>query len=99
MSKIIATAAIRGAHYYMTQAQQQLSLAIEERGPDARIAYPNTGYFLPLILAMLGKKVEKLKDCQEALEEMQILLPEVPSESLWLPYLGSSNAPVHRVYG
>ena len=90
MSKIIATAAIRGAHYYMTQAQEQLSRAIEERGPDARIAYPNTGYYLPLILAMLGKKVEKLKDCQEALEEMQILLPEVPSDSLWLPYLGSA---------
>jgi acetyl-CoA synthase len=90
MSKIIASAAIRGAHYYMTLAQQQLSQAIEQRGPEARIAYPNTGYHLPLILAMLGKKVEKLKECQEALDEMKILLPEVPSESLWLPYLGSA---------
>jgi acetyl-CoA synthase len=90
MSKIIASAAIRGAHYYMTLAQQQLNQAIEKHGPEARVAYPNTGYYLPLILAMLGKRVEKLKDCQEALDEMQILLPEVPSDSLWLPYLGSA---------
>jgi acetyl-CoA synthase len=90
MSKIIASAAIRGAHHYMTQAQEQLSRAIAQHGPEARIAYPNTAYYLPLILAMLGKKIEKLKDCQEALDEMKILLPEVPSDSLWLPYLGSA---------
>jgi acetyl-CoA synthase len=90
MSKIIASAAIRGAHYYMTQAQEQLSRAIARHGPEARVAYPNTAYYLPLILAMLGKKVDKLKDCQEALDEMKILLPEVPSDSLWLPYLGSA---------
>jgi acetyl-CoA synthase len=90
MSKIIASAAIRGAHYYMTLARQQLSQAIEQHGPEARVAYPNTAYNLPLILAILGKKVEKLNDCQDALDEVQILLPEVPSASLWLPYLGST---------
>ncbi len=90
MSKIIATAAIRGAHYYMSEAQQQLNRAIESRGPQARIGFPNTAYHLPLILALLGKKVETLKDCLDALGEMQILLPEVPSDSLWLPYLGSA---------
>jgi len=90
MSKIIASAAIRGAHHYMSLAREQLSQAIDKRGPEARIAFPNTAYYLPLILALLGRKVEKLKDCQGALEEMQILLPEVPSESLWLPYLGST---------
>ena len=90
MSKIIATAAIRGAHYYVTQAQQQLSRAIESHGPEGRVAFPNTAYYLPLILAMLGKKVETLKGCQEALAEAQALLPEVPTESLWLPYLGSA---------
>ena len=90
MSKIIATAAIRGAHYYMNLAQQQLDEAVEKHGPEARIAYPNTAYYLPLILALLGKKVERLKDCQQSLDEMRILLPEIPSESLWLPYLGST---------
>ena len=90
MSKIIASAAIRGAHYYVTQAQQQLSLAIESHGPDARVGFPNTAYYLPLILAMLGRKVETLKDCQEALAEAETLLPEVPTQSLWLPYLGSA---------
>ena len=90
MSKIIATAAIRGAHYYMSEAQRQLDRAIASQGPQTRIAYPNTAYYLPLILALLGKKVETLKDCQDALDEMKILLPEVPTERLWLPYLGSA---------
>jgi len=90
MSKIIATAAIRGAHYYVSQAQQQLSRAIETHGPEARVGFPNTAYYLPLILAVLGKKVETLKGCREALAEAQVLLPEVPTASLWLPYLGSA---------
>ena len=90
MSKIIASAAIRGAHYYVTQAQQQLDRAIESRGPDTRVGFPNTAYYLPLILAMLGKKVDTLKGCQEVLVEAQSLLPEVPTENLWLPYLGSA---------
>jgi acetyl-CoA synthase len=90
MSKIIATAAIRGAHYYMLEAQRQLDRAIASQGPQTRIGYPNTAYYLPLILALLGKKVETLKDCQDSLDEMKILLPEVPTENLWLPYLGSA---------
>ncbi len=90
MSKIIASAAIRGAHYYMSVAQQQLARAIELQGPQTRIGFPNTAYHLPLILALLGKKVDTLKDCEDALAEAQILLPEVPSEALWLPYLGSA---------
>ena len=90
MSRIIATAAIRGAHYYMSLAQQQLTQAIERHGAEARVGYPNTAYYLPLILALFGKKVETLKDCRDVLGEAQILLSEVPPESLWLPYLGSA---------
>ena len=61
MSRIIATAAIRGAHYYMSQAETHLGKAIEEHGADAPVGFPNTAYFLPLILALYGKKVETLK--------------------------------------
>ncbi|MFB3902255.1 MAG: acetyl-CoA decarbonylase/synthase complex subunit alpha/beta [Acidobacteriota bacterium] len=90
MSKIIASAAIRGAHFYVSKAEENLKAAIEAHGPDARVAYPNTAYYLPLILALLGLKVETLKQCGQALSEARLLLPSVPTDRLWLPYLGSA---------
>ena len=90
MSRIIATAAIRGAHHYMSLAERQLADAIERHGATARVGFPNTGYYLPLILALFGRKVETLKDCQETLVEANGLVADVPSNSLWLPYLGST---------
>ncbi len=90
MSKIIATAAIRGAHSIYKQAEESLAKAIETKGKDAPVAYPNTAYYLPIMLLFLGQKVEKIGDLEESLQEAKKLLPEVPSENLWLPYLGDT---------
>lgn len=90
MSKIIATAAIRGAHKYVSEAETKLKEAIESYKPDKKVGFPNTAYYLPLILAMLGLKVETLKDCQEALNHAKSLLPPLPTDKLWLPYLGDA---------
>jgi acetyl-CoA synthase len=90
MSRIIASAAIRGAHYYVSRARERVDHEIQARGAEAHVGFPNTAYCLPLVLALFGKRVETLKDCRDVLGEAQILLPEVPSESLWLPYLGSA---------
>lgn len=90
MSKIIASAAVRGAHKYVTEAETKLKEAIETYKPEKKVGFPNTAYHLPLILALLGLRVETLKDCQEALSHAKDLLPPVPEESLWLPYLGNA---------
>ena len=90
MSKIIATAAIRGAHKYYSEAETKLQQAIETYKPEKKIAFPNTAYHLPLILALLGLKVETLRDCQDALEHARSLLAPIPADSLWLPYLGDA---------
>jgi acetyl-CoA synthase len=90
MSKIIASAAIRGAHKYVAEAEQKLAEAIETYKPEKKVGFPNTAYHLPLILALLGLKVETLKDCQEALKYAKELLPPLPDEQLWLPYLGDA---------
>jgi acetyl-CoA synthase len=90
MSKIIASAAIRGAHKYYSEAESKLKQAIETYKPEKKVAFPNTAYHLPLILALLGLKVETLKDCQEALGHARSLLPPIPADSLWLPYLGDA---------
>ena len=90
MSKIIATAAIRGAHKLVAVAEENLAKAIEKHGKDAELAYPNTAYFLPIMLLFLGQKVSKLGDLEESLQEAKNLLGEVPSDNLWLPYLGET---------
>ena len=90
MSKIIATAAIRGAHKLVEQAEQNLAKAIEEKGRDHPAAYPDTAYFLPIMLLFLGQKVQKLGDLEESMQEARKLLGRVPTDDLWLPYLGET---------
>ncbi|MBI5395653.1 MAG: CO dehydrogenase/CO-methylating acetyl-CoA synthase complex subunit beta [Verrucomicrobia bacterium] len=90
MSKIIASAAIRGAHKLVRQAEESLAKAIAAKGKDAKIEYPNTAYYLPIMLLFLGQKVEKLGDLEESLQEARKLLHPEPSDELWLPYLGDA---------
>ena len=90
MSKIIATAAIRGAHAMVARAEQALAEAIELKGKDAAAEYPNTAYYLPIMYLFLGQKVQKLGDLSESLQEARKLLGQIPSKSLWLPYLGET---------
>ena len=90
MSRIIATAAIRGAHAYMEKARTQLQQAVETFGPDKKAEFPNTAYYLPLTLALTGLEVTTLSDAQKTLEQAEQLLPPVPQGSMWLPYLGNA---------
>jgi acetyl-CoA synthase len=89
MSKIIASAAIRGAHKIVNQAEQILAKAIEQKGKDCKVEFPNTGYYIPIIYSMTGRVVEKLADFEIVLaEEIKPLLPQPVDDNLWLPYLG-----------
>ncbi len=88
MSKLIATRAIRGAYKLVERAERELKKAIEEKGPETKVEFPNTGYYLPISYGILGLKVQKLKDLLLLLEEAKKLLPPLPNEKLWLPYLG-----------
>jgi len=88
MSRIIATAAIRGAHKIVKQAEEKLREAIESKGKDAKVEYPDTGYYLPIIYSATAFKVKTLGDCEEALGHARALLPPIPEEKIYLPYLG-----------
>lgn len=90
MSKIIATAAIRGAHEMVARAEEDLKKTIKTKGKDAQAAYPNTAYYLPIMLLFLGQKVQKLGDLEESLQEAKNLLGRIPDNELWLPYLGET---------
>ncbi|MEE8442309.1 MAG: hypothetical protein V3S37_01055, partial [Dehalococcoidia bacterium] len=90
MSKYIATSAIRGAHAIVEQAEQLLDQALKDLGPETPVAFTNTAYFLPTIFGYTGQKIETLGDMVPILEKARAFLTPVPTENLWLPYLGET---------
>jgi len=90
MSKYIATRAVRGANALVFEAETMLQKALIDKGPETIVEFPNTAYFLPLIYAMTGEKVEVLGDLKPILEKARTLLHPIPSKERWTPYLGET---------
>ena len=90
MSKLIASSAIRGAHKIVDQAEAMVRKAIAAKGADCAVGFPDTTYSLPIIYSFLGARVDTLSDMQPILAECRSLLPPVPSDNVWLPYLGDT---------
>jgi len=87
MSKIIASAAIRGAHKIVDRAEKKWREAMDKKGPNEPVGFPNTAYYLPVIYGILGEKVEKLGDMERILKQCRSLLPPPVRETHPLPYL------------
>jgi len=87
VSKIICSAAIRGAHKIFERAEKEWQEAMDRWGGNQEVGFPNTAYYLPIIYGMLGMKVEKLGDMEAVLKRCKVLLPPPVSESVHLPYL------------
>ena len=51
MSKIICSAAIRGAHTIVNRAEQEWQQAMDTWGGNQEVGFPNTAYYLPIIYA------------------------------------------------
>lgn len=90
MSRYIATRAIRGANALVTEAEIMLHKALNEKGPDTPVAFPNTAYYLPLILGMTGQQVQTIGQLEPVLHHARKLLHPLPSERHWTPYLGET---------
>ena len=90
MSRYIATRAIRGANNIVLEADQMLQRALQEKGPDTPVQFPNTAYYLPVILGMTGREIEKLGDLVPVMEHARSLLHPVPADRRWTPYLGET---------
>jgi acetyl-CoA synthase len=87
MSKIIASAAIRGAHKIFNQTEKKWQEAMDKWGPNEPVGFPNTAYYLPVIYGMLGMKVAKLGDMEAVLKKCKAILPPPVKELHPLPYL------------
>ncbi len=88
MSKIIASAAIRGAHKIVSRAEKKFEEAMDKWGPDHEVGFPNTGYYLPIIYGILGVPVSKIGDMEQVVDRCKSLLPQFVNETVALPYLG-----------
>ena len=87
MSKIIASAAIRGAHKIVDRAEKKWQEAMDKWGANEPVGFPNTAYYLPVIYGILGTKVEKLGDMEQVLKKCRMILPPPVREEHPLPYL------------
>jgi len=90
MSKLIASAAIKGAHTLVKKAEDMLQKVIVEKGEDFAFEFPDTVFYLPMIYAMTAFPVKTLGDMRVALGMAKELLHEEPEEHLWKPYLGEA---------
>src|SRR3990170_4255996 len=90
MSKYIATRAIRGANALVTEAELMLQKALQEKGPETPVSFPNTAYYLPLILGMTGVQIETLGQLKPVIQHARQLLHPTPSSKHWTPYLGET---------
>lgn len=88
MSKIIATAGIRGAHKIVKRAEEKWKQAMDKYGGKQEVAFPNTGYYLPIIYGITGHAVKTLEDMKPVFDKCKELLPPLPQEKHHLPYLG-----------
>jgi acetyl-CoA synthase len=87
MSKIIASAGIRGAHKIFERVSKKFEVALETHGENQEVGFPNTGYYLPIIYGILGHQVEKLADMRLVFERCKSLIPPPVKETHHLPYL------------
>ena len=87
MSKIITSAAIRGAHKIAFRVETKYAATLKKYGPDQAIGFSDTAYYLPIIYSMLGIPVKTLGDCQLVFMQARKLLPPLVKEKHHLPYL------------
>lgn len=90
MSKIIASAAIRGGHQIVGEAEAFFRKAREEKSEETPIGFPDTAYFLPMANALLGLEAKTVGDLKPILAHARDLLGPAPADALWFPYLGTA---------
>ncbi len=73
MSEIIATKAEQGVQQLVDEAERMLQQLIAQQRPGAAFSFPNTVYYLPIILGASAKAAERLGDLRPALNQARRL--------------------------
>ncbi|TYP56657.1 acetyl-CoA decarbonylase/synthase complex subunit alpha/beta [Thermosediminibacter litoriperuensis] len=69
-----------GSRQALEAAKATVAAAVEKKGSDARVAFPETAYSLPTIYAATGKKIGSLGELRDALSIVESLI--VPEQNL-----------------
>ncbi|CAO0824425.1 Carbon monoxide dehydrogenase/acetyl-CoA synthase subunit alpha [Desulfarculales bacterium] len=88
MSKLVAFAAIQGAYNIVSKAEGVYKRALEQYGPEKKLEFPNTAYYLPIIYSLLGIPIKTIGDAKKAMGVARRLLPPHVKNFNHLPYLG-----------
>ncbi|MCR4412787.1 MAG: acetyl-CoA decarbonylase/synthase complex subunit alpha/beta [Thermoguttaceae bacterium] len=89
MSKQVFTQVIRGAHQWVKQAEEALEQALARHGPTAPVGWGlQTSYCLPMSYALMGLEAKTVGDLRAQVAHARELLAPIPSDEVWLPYLG-----------
>ncbi len=80
MSSIIAALAVRGAHKTVQTAEAKLKQAVAQKGSDAGVELPNTGYYTPVIFSILGIAVTTLAQFEPILQQCRDMLPPLDKD-------------------
>ncbi len=88
MSRQVMAAAIRGATAFVEEAEAKFAEAVGKYGAEQKVEFPETAFYLPMIYALMGLEVKKLGELKPVLAHCRELLPQPPTDRLWLPYLG-----------
>jgi len=83
MARIVGELAVKGSHKAVDLAEGLIDKLIQDKGKDFKIGFPETGYFLPLIYATLGKEISSLKDAKETIGIAKTLLKNIPEGDKW----------------
>ncbi len=76
MSEFVAAKAQRGAENLVAAFAQLLEKTMAENDAHTPISFPDTVYYLPVVLGMTGKAMEKISDLEFVLQYARELLHE-----------------------
>ncbi len=65
-----------GSKQALAAAEDMVKKAVDEKGRDCKVAFPDTAYSLPVIFAATGKKITNLGELEGALDIVKSLIVE-----------------------
>jgi len=81
LPQLLVELGTKGAEAVLSLTRQSLDKAISQKGSDAKIEFPETNYYLPLVNALLNIEVKKLQDCLVAFTQAEVLANNQPTSS------------------
>ncbi|MFA6357602.1 MAG: acetyl-CoA decarbonylase/synthase complex subunit alpha/beta [Candidatus Omnitrophota bacterium] len=73
MDKLLIDLGTKGTEGVLNLTRQSLGNAISQKGANAKIEFPGTNYYFPLINALLNIEVKTLQDCLVVFNQAQLL--------------------------